>query len=124
MKTRFFFIGLGICASTILTIILVSFTPKSPADLGNIAIMRIYESADDNASRIIISCDNYKHQEIDLWGYRQSYTDEWLDNADSIASTINSLKKKGYEIISTSAAGNINSFKDIQLTTYIFEKKR
>ena len=123
MKNRIrLFTSVGAFA-VVFIILLVSFAPGSVSVGGDIAVMRVCESANDDASRIIISYDNFKHKEIDLWGYRQSYTDEWLDNADSIAATLNRFKSNGYEIISTSASGKISSYNDLQLTTFILEKK-
>jgi len=113
----------GIMA-VILVSLLVSFTPKATPGIGDIATIRIYESADDFTSKIIISYDNFQHEEIDLWGYRQKYVDEWFDNLDTIAATMNRFKRKGYDIISSSSAGDISSFNDQQLTTYILEKKK
>lgn len=109
---------------TVLFLILVSFKPQEKDSSGDYAIMRVYESGNANLSKILISYDNYRHVEIDLWAFGNKYVDEWFDNADTIASRITWFDKQGYEIISSNSAGTLNSMNDFQLTTYIFEKKR
>ena len=61
------FTSIGILAAVFIGL-MVSFTPKSPASSGDFAIMRLYESADDKASMLIVSYNNFQHKEIELWG--------------------------------------------------------
>jgi hypothetical protein len=123
MKPKKHLIILSGIAITVLSLFLFSFKPQSPSPDNDIAIMRVYESANINMSKILISYKDDQHTEIELWSFKNKFVEEWFDNADTITSRISWFKKQGYEIISTSSGGSLNSINDFLLTTYILEHK-
>ena len=103
------------------TLLFVSFKPGEDADKGY-ATMRIYENFAIVNSKIIITYPDEQTEIIELQPFK--YHDEYLkDNVITITKTLNSLRDKGYRIVSTSSSGKINSNKAMKITTIILEKE-
>jgi hypothetical protein len=110
--------AIAVCAAIIL-----AFSSFRPADMDEegYATMIVYENFSIVNCKIIVTYPDEQTEIVDLGPFK--YNDDFLiNNSIIITRTLNDLKKRGYEVISMTASGKINSNKAMRITTIILEK--
>ena len=120
MKKRFFIVSGILSIVLVLTLFLTSFSPAAKGDSGY-ATMVVYENFSIVNSRIIITYPEEDSEVVDLgpFKYNETYL---IDVNKTITNTLNDLKGKGYEVVSMTASGKINSNKAMRITPILLIK--
>ncbi|MFO8129284.1 MAG: hypothetical protein R6T99_05205 [Bacteroidales bacterium] len=101
--------------------VFTGITAFSPQDeQKGYATVSIYENFSVVNSMIIITYPDETTEVIDLGPFK--YNADYLqDNGKTINTALNSMREKGYRVVSTSSSGKINSNKAMRITTVIME---
>jgi len=119
MKKKLIIVSGILVLSMIIMLGFSSFKP-SPVDNEGYATMIVYENFSIVNSKIIITYPNEETETVDLGPFK--YNDSYLiDNNKIITKTLNKLKNEGYEVVTMTASGKINSNKAMRITTILLE---
>ncbi len=119
MKKKLIIVSGIIALSMIIMLSFSSFKP-SPVDNEGYATMIVYENFAIVNSKIIITYPNEETEIIELGPFK--YNDNYLtDNNKVVTKTLNKLKNEGYEVVTMTASGKINSNKAMRITTILLE---
>lgn len=84
------------------------------------ATVTMYENFSIVNSMIVIAYPDETTEVVDLGPFK--YNADYLqENVNTLTKTLNSMRDKGYKVVSTSSSGKINSNKAMRITTIIME---